>query len=176
MAFNAEKEIGKLWKSLHAAQNETGKAYYRWRQVAIEMAGSDVQPLDVGLRAAEVFGKDIGKALLPRLNWLKGEEGFLFNLARALAGLWVTDGGLATVEKSESPGEIFIKCTRDPWPTWAKQYDVPMEEVALCRERLLQSILEDVSVFFNCPLNIEMQKAIPRGQGEWVFRLYKDEQ
>jgi hypothetical protein len=50
-----------------------------------------------------------------------------------------------------------------------------MEEVALCRERLFQSILEDVSVFFNISLKIEMLKAIPRGQGETVFKLCKAE-
>jgi hypothetical protein len=96
-------------------------------------------------------------------------------LGRALAGLWVTDGGLATAEKGEKPGEVLIKCTRDPWPTWAKEFDVPMEELALCRERFLLSILEDVSFFFNIPLNLEMLKAIPRGQGVWLFRLYKEE-
>lgn len=174
MSFNAENEIGKLWKNLHAAQAEIGKTYYRWRQVALEFAGEDTTALDLGLRAAEIFGKDVGKSLLPRLNWLKGEEAFILNLGRALAGLWITDGGLAGAEKGEQPGEVFIRCTRDPWPTWAKEFDVPMEELALCRERFLQSILEDVSVFFNIPLNIEMQKAIPRGQGVWVFRLYKD--
>lgn len=175
MSFDAEKEIGRLWKSLHAAQAEIGKTYYRWRQLALQIAGEDAKPLDIGLRAAEIFGKDIGKGLLPRLNWLKGEEVFLQNLGRALAGLWVTDGGIAMVEKSEKPGEVFIKCTRDPWPTWAKEFGVPMEEVALCRERLLQSILEDVSIFFNIGLGIEMQKAIPRGEGMWLIRLYKDE-
>jgi hypothetical protein len=50
-----------------------------------------------------------------------------------------------------------------------------MEEVALTREKLFQTILVDVSVFFSVPLKIEMLKAIPRGEGEWVFRLYKDE-
>ncbi len=96
-------------------------------------------------------------------------------LARSLAGLWNTDGGLATVEKSENPAEIFIKCTRDPWPTWAKEFGVPMEEVALCRERMYQAVLEDISAFMNIPLKIEMQKAIPRGQGETVLKLYKAE-
>ena len=96
-------------------------------------------------------------------------------LAKALAALWITDGGLATVDKSENPGEIFIKCTRDPWPSWAKEFGVPMEEVALSRERMYQAILEDVSVFMNIPLKIELQKAIPRGQGETVMRLYKSE-
>ena len=96
-------------------------------------------------------------------------------LANALAGLWNTDGGLAMAEKGNSPGEIFIKCTRDPWPSWAKEFGVPMEEVALSRERMCQAILEDVSVFMNIPLKIEMQKAIARGQGETVMRLYKAE-
>ena len=101
---------------------KSGKRYYRWRQVAIEFAGEDAKPLDVALRAAEVFGKDIGKSFLPRMNWLKGEDGFLMILARSLADLWNTEGGLATVEKGENPGELFIKCARDPWPTWAKQW------------------------------------------------------
>jgi hypothetical protein len=175
MSFNAEKEISKLWSSLHASQSEIGKTYYRWRQVAVEIAGSDANPQDVALKAAEAFGKDIGKSLLPRLNWLKGEEGFLLNLGRALAGIWNTDGALAMAEKGEKEGEVLIKCTRDPWPTFAKEFGVPMEEVALTRERLFRSILEDVSIFFNIKLNIEVLKAIPRGQGVWLIRLYKDE-
>ena len=175
MSFNAEKEISKLWKNLHGAQSEVGKTFYRWRKVALDIAGPDADAREVSLKAAEVFGKDIGKSLLPRLNWLKGEEGFLLNLGKAYANLWNTDGAIATVEKGENATEVFIKCTRDPWPTYAKEFGVPMEEVALYRERLFQTILEDVSVFFNIKLNIEMQKAIPRGQGMWLMRLYKDE-
>ena len=60
MPVETEREITKLWRALHGAQAEIGKTYYRWRQVAVEFAGDDVKPLDVGLRAAEVFGKDIG--------------------------------------------------------------------------------------------------------------------
>ncbi len=173
MPVDAEKEITKLWRNLHSAQDEIGKTYYRWRQVALELAGPGAKPLDVGLRAAEAFGKDIGKSFLPRLNWLKGEETFLMNLGSAFAALWNIEGGLAKAEKGEDPAEVLIKCTRDPWPSWAKEFDVPMEEVALCRERMYQSILEDVSVFFNISLKIELLKAIPRGQGETVMRLYK---
>ncbi len=141
--------------------------------MALEFAGDEVAPLDVSLRAAEIFGKDISKSFLPRLNWLKGEEGFMLILGKALAGIWNTDGAIAKVEKGDNPGEIFIKCSRDPWPTWAKEFGVPMEEVALCRERMYQSILEDVGAFMNIPLKVEMQKAISRGQGETVMRLYK---
>ncbi|MGD2038451.1 MAG: hypothetical protein PVH28_11240 [Desulfobacterales bacterium] len=175
MPVDTEKEITKIHKTLQSTQNEIGKTYYRWRQVAIEFAGEDTKPQDVALRAAEVFGKDIGKSLLPRMNWLKGEEGFLMILARSLAGLWNTEGGLATVEKGENPGEIFIRCTRDPWPTWAKEYGASMEEVALCRERMYQTILEDVGLFMNVSLKIELQKAISRGEGETVMKLFKAE-
>ena len=175
MQFDAEKEIGKFLSGLRAAQGEIGKTYYRWRHTALEIAGDGAKPLDVGLKAAEIFGKDIGKALLPRLNWLKGEAAFMLTLGRSLADLWVVDGGVATAEKGEKPSEVFIRCTRDPWPTWAKEFGVPMQEVALCRERMLKSILEDVSVFFNISLDIEVQKAIPRGEGMWQIRLYKKE-
>ncbi len=164
-----------MYRALHSAQDEIGKTFYRWRQVAVEFAGADANPQDVALRAAEIFGKDIGKSILPRMNWLKGEEGFMMILGKALAGLWNTDGGRAIAEKGENPGEVFIKCSRDPWPSWAKQFGVPMEEVALCRERMYQAVLEDVSVFMNISLKIELQKAIPRGQGETVLRLYKAE-
>jgi len=145
-----------------------------WREVAIEVAGPDVKPLDIALKAAEMMGKDMGKNFLPRLNWLKGEETFMMNLGRALAGIWVTEGGTAMADKGENPGEVLIRCTRCPWPTAAKEFGVPMEEVALTRERLFQTILEDVNVFFNINLKIEMLKAIPRGEGEYLLKLYKE--
>jgi len=174
MPVNAEKEISKLWRNLHSAQAEICRTYYRWREVALEVAGPDAKPLDVAMKAAEIMGNDIGKSILPRLNWLKGEEAFLQSLGKLIAGLWVTEGGIAFAEKGENPGEVMIRCTRDPWPSVAKTYGVPMEEVALTREKLYQSMLKDVSVFFNIKLNIEMIKAIPRGEGEYLFRLYKE--
>jgi len=175
MPFNAEKEITRLWKNLHTAQGEICKTFYRWREVAIAVAGPDAKPLDIGLKAAEMMGKDIGKSILPRLNWLKGEEAFMMNLGRTLVGMWVTEGGFATAEQGETSGEILIKCTRCPWPSVAKEYGVSMEEVALTRERFFQSILEDASVFFNINLKIEMLKAIPRGEGMYLFRLSREE-
>ena len=173
MPVDAEKEITRLWRALHSAQDEIGKTFYRWRKVALEYAGEGTEPREVGMRAAEIFGRDLGKAFLPRLNLLKGPEVFLMNLGRALAALWGTEGGLATVDKGADGNEVLIRCTRDPWPTWAKEFDVPMEEVAAFRERMFQTILEDVSVFFNIPLKLEMTKAIPRGQGETIMRLSK---
>ena len=57
MPVDAEKEIAKIWRAMHSAQDEIGKTYYRWRQVAVEFAGEGAKPLDVALRAAEVFGE-----------------------------------------------------------------------------------------------------------------------
>jgi hypothetical protein len=175
MPVNAEKEITTLWRNMHSAQAEICKTYYRWREVALDVAGADVKPLDIALKAAEMMGADAGKNLLPRLNWLKGEESFMMGLGGQIAGIWANEGAVVTVEQGKNPLEVLLRCTRDPWPTAAKEYGVPMEEVALAREKFFQAILLDVSVFFNTDLRIEMLKAIPRGQGEWLFRLYKEE-
>ena len=40
MPVDAEKEITKLYRALHSAQDEIGKTFYRWRQVAVEFAGT----------------------------------------------------------------------------------------------------------------------------------------
>jgi hypothetical protein len=173
MSFNAEKEVTKLWRSLHGAQSEIGRTYYRWRKAALDLAAPGAEPLDVGLKAAEVMGEEIGKSLLPRLNWLKGEEAWLGSLAKAIAANWANHGALVTIEKGENGNELFINWQRCPWPTFAKEYGVPMEEDVLCCDRILQTLLHDVNLFFNVDYKIETLKAIPRGQGVCVRRLYK---
>ena len=60
MSFDAEKEVTKLWRGLHGAQDEIGRTYYRWRKAALEVAGDGVEPLDVGLKTAEIMGEEIG--------------------------------------------------------------------------------------------------------------------
>jgi len=174
MSFNAEKEITKLWKNLHGAQDEIGKTYYRWREAALQFAGPDVKPLDVSLKTAEIMGMEIGKSFLPRLNWLKGEEAWLMNLAKNFAGNWINQGAIVEVEKGENPSEVFIKWKRCPWPTFAKEYGVDMEEDVLCCDMILQTILKDVNEFFNTNYKIETLKAIPRGEGVCLRRLYKN--
>jgi hypothetical protein len=175
MSFDAEKEITKLWSNLHAAQADIGRTYYRWRRAALEIAGPDADPLEVGLKAAEVIGAELGKAALPRLNWLKGEETWLRSLAGGIALNWITQGAVVKVEPGENPLEMFIKWERCPWPSFAKQYGVNMEEDVLCCDKILQSILPDVNTFFNVNYKIETLKAIPRGQGVCLRRLYKDQ-
>jgi hypothetical protein len=40
---------------------------------------------------------------------------------------------------------------------------------------MYQTILEDVGLFMNVSLKIELQKAISRGEGETVMKLFKAE-
>jgi len=173
MAFEAEKEITKLWGNLHSAQSEIGRTYFRWRQAALQVAGPNANPIDISLKAADIIGKELSKASLPRLNWLKGEEVWMRSLAGGIAAQWIMQGAIVRVEKSEKPNEIFIKWERCPWPTYAKEYGVKMEEDVLCCDRILQNILPDVNAFFNVHYKIETLKAIPRGQGVCLRRLYK---
>ncbi len=173
MAFEAEKEITKLWGDLHSAQSEIGRIYFRWRQAALQLAGPGANPLEISLKAAEIIGKELSKASLPRLNWLKGEEVWMRSLAGGIAAQWIMQGAIVRVEKSEKPNEIFIKWERCPWPTYAKEYGVKMEEDVLCCDRILQNILPDVNAFFNVNYKIETLKAIPRGQGVCLRRLFK---
>lgn len=173
MAFDAEKEISKLWRNLHSAQGEIGRTWYRWRQAALDMAGPGANSLEVSLKAAAVTGKEIGKSMLPRLNWLKGEEAWLMNLSGNLSGQWINHGATVKVEKGKNPFEVLIKWERCPWPTFAKEYGVKMEEDVLFCDRILQSILVDVNIFFNVNYKIETLKAIPRGEGVCLRRLYK---
>ena len=173
MTFDAEKEINRLWKGIHSAQDDIAKAHYRWRQAAIELAGADVKPLDVSLKAAEITGAEIGKSFLARLNWLKGEPGWLMGLAGSLAGNWTNQGAVVAIDRGKDPYELFIKWDRCPWPTFAKEYEVNMEEDVLVCDRILETILHDVNIFFDVEYKIETLKAILRGQGVCLRRLYK---
>lgn len=173
MSFDAEKEITKLWSDLRSVQSEIGRTYFRWRQAALAVAGPKANPLDVSLKAAEIIGAELAKAAIPRLNWLKGEEVWLKSLAGGIAAQWIMQGAGVKIEKGQTPTEIFIKWERCPWPTYAKEYGVKMEEDVLCCDRILQSILPDVNAFFNVNYKIETLKAIPRGQGVCLRRLFK---
>ena len=174
MSFNPEKEVTKLWRDLHAAQSEIGKAHYRFRKAAIDLAGPDADPLAIGLRAAEITGEEIGKATLPRLNWLKGEQAWHMSLAQAIAANWTAQGAVVSVGPGGSDSELLVKWTRCPWPSYAKDYGAKMEDDVRCCDRILETILRDVNLFFNVSYKIETLKAIPRGQGMCLRRLYSD--
>jgi hypothetical protein len=104
----------------------------------------------------------------------KGEEAFMVNLARALAGTGIANGAVVKVEKSENPNEVFIKWEKCPWPTFARRYGASMEEDLQGCDKFLQTIVDEVNRFSNTNFKLETLKAIPRGEGECLRRLYKE--
>lgn len=173
MAVDPQKEITGLWRALQGAQDATRRTFYQLRQAAIELAGPDADPLEVGVKAWETMGKDTGNSYLPRMNLLKGEEGLMMSVARAYQGLWTTNGAVVKIEKGESPHELFIKWERCPWPTAAKEHGASMKEDLLGCDRYLQAFLGQVNAFLGTNLQVETQKAIPSGDGVCLRRLFK---
>jgi hypothetical protein len=173
MTYNPEKEVTRVWKSLQAAQRDIPTVWYRWRKAALELLGPNVDPMQAGMKAAEVYGDELGHSFLARLNWLKGEEGFVKGLCGNIMGEWTKQGALLTVRPGDNPYEAYIVWTRCPWPTFCSQYGVDMEEDVLTCDAILQNLLVPVNKFFGVNYQIETLKAIPRGQGECLRRLYK---
>jgi hypothetical protein len=176
MSVDLEKEIPKLHNTLISAQSVIKSTFFEWRQTALELVGPTANPLDIVLKFWEIAGKDVAKNFLPILNILKGDKAFMIDLARTLASTGIVNGAVVKVEESENPNEVLIKWERCPWPTFAKRYGVSMEEDLLGCDKFLQTILAQPNLFFNKNLRIETQKAIPRGDGICLRRLYKLEE
>lgn len=175
MAVDPEKEISGLWRALQGSQGATRKMFFQMRRVLLEVAGPDVNPLDVGVKAWESIGKDTGKSYLPRMNLLKGVEGLMMSVARAYQGLGATNGAVVKIGKGENSHELFITWERCPWPTSAKEHGASMKEDLQGCDAYLQTFLGEANAFLGTNLKIETQKAIPRGDGVCVRRLYNPE-
>ncbi len=174
MPVDTEKEISRLHNALSLSQGVTKSTHYQWRRTALELAGPNVNPIDVTLKFWEIAGKDIAKNFLSALSILKGEETLMMNLARALAATGIANGAVVKVEKGESPDEIWLKWERDPWPIFAKRYGASMEEDLLGADKFLQTIVSEVNLFFNTNFKLETLKAIQKGDSTTLRRLYKD--
>ena len=174
MPVDLEREITRLHGALGRAQGVVKSTFYEWRQTALELVGANANPLDIVLKFWEIAGKDVAKNFLPALNMRKGEDAFMMNLSRALAGTGIANGAVVKVEKGEGLGEVFIRWERCPWPTFAKRYGASMEEDLLGCDKFLQTIVDEVNLFFNTNLKLETQKAIPRGNGMCLRRLYRE--
>ncbi len=55
MAFDAEREVTRLWKGLQGAQAEAGANWFRWRQAVLSVAGPDADSLQVSLKALDRY-------------------------------------------------------------------------------------------------------------------------
>lgn len=168
--FDAEMEIAKLWAKCQAAQDEIRRAFYTSREAGIQLAGDGADPTTIALKAWEIRGKDVAKTYFPRINLAKGN--LVEEIGKLYVNSWRNQGAVVKLERSENPDEVFIVWERCPWPTAAKNYGAPMaEDVAGC-DLMLQTALADVALFINQPLKIETLKAIPRGEGKCVRRLW----
>ena len=172
MAVDPEKEISSLWNALRGAQDANRRTFYQMRHAAIECAGPDADPFDIGVRCWEVMAKETGKSYLPRMNLLKGEEGLLMSVARAFQGLWSTNGAVVEIEKGQNAGEVLVKWTRCPWPTSAKEHGASMKEDRTGCDTYLQTFVDEVNAFLGTDLKVETQKAIPSGDGVCLRRIY----
>ncbi len=174
MPVDAEREINRLRGALGGAQGAIKATHYEWRQTALELAGPGANPLDIILKFWEIAGKDLAKGFLPVLNKAKGEEALMTSVARLLAATGTANGAVVKVEKGESPNEVFIRWERCPWPTSAKRYGASMKEDLLGCDKFLQTIVAEFNGFLGINYKLETQKAIPRGDGVCLRRLYKE--
>ncbi|MCZ7663871.1 MAG: hypothetical protein M5U22_13520 [Thermoleophilia bacterium] len=168
--FDAEAEITKLWAKCQSAQDEIRRTFFQCRAAAIDMAGDGADEEAVTLKAWEMKGKDTAKSYFPRVRLDK--PNLVENIAKLFVSSWRNQGAVVRLQKSENPDEVFIVWERCPWPTAHKQYGVSMAlDVAGC-DHALQTTLADVALFANRKLKIETVKAIPRGEGACVRRLW----
>lgn len=170
--FDAEQEITKLWAKCQAAQDDIRRTFYQGREAAIQL-NPDKDPEEVALKAYEIKGLDIAKSYFPRVNLSKPT--FVEDIAKLFVNTFRNQGAVVKVEKSENPNEVFIVWDRCPWPTAAKNYGAPMAEDVRGCDLWMQTALAQVALFANRNLKIETTKAIPRGEGQCVRRLWLEQ-
>lgn len=168
--FDAEAEITKLWAKCQGAQDEIRRAFYTARAAAIDSAGDGADEMAIGLKQWQFRGHDAAKSYFPRINLTKGS--LAEQVGQLLVGTWRTQGAVVRLQKSENPDECFVVWDRCPWPTAAKNYGAPMaEDVGGC-DLMLQTAVADVALFIGRTIKIETTKAIPRGEGKCVRRIW----
>jgi hypothetical protein len=172
MPVDAEKEISRLWRGLHGAQDSTIKTFYQWRNAAKELV-PDGEKSEIGLKGWQAMAEDLAKSYLPRLSFLKGEEAFLKQVAGLYASTWQAYGAVVKVAPGSNPMEVFIEWQRCPWPSIGADYGAPLKEDVKGCDLVLQTALDAINRFMGTNFKIETQKAIPRGEGVCVRRLYK---
>ncbi|OPZ79207.1 MAG: hypothetical protein BWY79_00512 [Actinobacteria bacterium ADurb.Bin444] len=173
MAFDAEREITSLWRAFHGTQDDGRRFFYLWRQTALQLLGDEADPMEVALKAWENIGIDTAKSYFPRTNLSK--PNWLQAIASNFVATWMMRGAKIRMEKGANDNEILLIWDRCPFPTTAKQYGASMEEDVQGCDKGLQTTVEQLALFTNKKLKIETLKAIPRGEGACVRRLWVEE-
>jgi hypothetical protein len=177
MAVDPQKEIRKLMQKFETLQKINRASWYEWRQAAIECARPELKPLDIVLRAWEIVGHDTAEAYFQMLDVTKPT--FLRDLAGCIVYSSLMMGESARIVDSDKENEVFVEWTRCPWPEFARRYGAPMEEDVLGCDKWFVTCIDDVNKLFNTRVRLKTLKAIPRGDGKCVRRLWiaeKDEE
>lgn len=165
-----EAEIRKLLSKFDTLCSIVRATWYEWRQTALEFARPGVKPLDLVLKAWEIVGHDTAKSYFPVLN--KTSPTFLEDIAKLIVASSLAMGEDAKVVKSDKPNEVYVRWDVCPWPEFARRYGAPMEEDVLGCDKWFITVIEDINALFNTKVRLETLKAIPRGDGMCLRRLW----
>jgi hypothetical protein len=173
MKVDTEKELRNLHKKFSMLGNIERATWYEWRQAALEFAKEGTNPLDVVLRAWEIVGHDTAKSYFGALD--KTKDSYLEDIAKCIVTSSIMMGEDAHLVKSDKENEVFVRWDRCPWPEFARRYGAPMEEDVLGCDMWFQTVIKDINEVFNTRVRLETLKAIPRGEGQCLRRLWIEE-
>lgn len=171
---NVEGEMRKLLRKFDAFCDIERATWYEWRQAAIEYARSDIQPLDLVLKAWEIVGHDTAKTYCNMLK--KNSRTFIKDIGKCIVSSSTIMGEDAEVVEGKNSNEVFVRWNMCPWPEWARRYGVPMEEDVLGCDKWFQTIIGDINEFFGTNVKLETLKAIPRGNEYCLRRIWAEEE
>jgi len=169
---DVEAELRKLLARFEALCSIVRATWYEWRQAALEFAREGVKPLDLVLRAWEIVGHDTAKSYFPALDVSK--PSFLEDIAKLIVMSSQSMGEDAKVVKGEKPNEVYVRWDSCPWPEFARRYGAPMEEDLAGCDKWFQTVIDDINALFNTKVRLVTLKAIPKGDGICLRRLYME--
>jgi hypothetical protein len=167
---DVEAELRKLLAKFDTLCSIVRATWYEWRQAALEFAREGVKPLDLVLRAWEIVGHDTAKSYFPALDVSK--PSFLEDIAKLIVMSSQSMGEDAKVVKGEKPNEVYVRWDSCPWPEFARRYGAPMEEDLAGCDKWFQTVIDDINALFNTKVRLVTLKAIPKGDGICLRRLY----
>jgi len=168
--IDAEAELRKLLSKFDTLCSIVRATWYEWREAALAYARPDVKPLDLVLKAWEIVGHDTAKAYFPLLN--RASPTFLEDVAKLIVMSSTSMGEDAKVVKSDKPNEVYVQWDHCPWPEFARRYKAPMEEDVLGCDKWFTTVIDDINALFNTKIRLKTLKAIPRGDGICLRRLW----
>jgi hypothetical protein len=165
-----ENELRKLLGKFEALGNITRAMWYEWRLAAVEYARTGVNPMEIVLKAWEIVGHDTAKAYFGMLD--KSRSTFVEDIGKCIVFSSTVMGEDAVIEKGQDSTEVYVRWDQCPWPEFARRYKVSMEEDVAGCDKWFQTVISDINELFNTNVKLETLKAIPRGDGVCLRRLW----